>query len=221
MAYGGQSRLEKKYERFQRAIFGNIQKSDETHASYLARHEVQYEDLVSTGATREEMHAYILLRNSGLSADVKKKIIVEANGELQCTKVTSALQLLGSKFFGEVQQGSTKGLTRTKTYDANMSDELEPEQEGVFMSAEVPEEALYGILAAEGDEDALVIQQFEDAILDTLQSDPEIASCLNAYVDARKRLMDKAKGRGFWAPSKSKKGKENSKVDSKSHFRKP
>ena len=63
----GQSRLEKKYERFERAIFGTIQKADETHASYLARHEVQYEDLISMGATLEEMRAYILLRNSGLS----------------------------------------------------------------------------------------------------------------------------------------------------------
>ena len=60
----GQSRLEKKYERFERAIFGTVQKSDETHPSYLARHEVQYEDLMSMGATLEEMRAYILLRNS-------------------------------------------------------------------------------------------------------------------------------------------------------------
>ena len=34
-----------------------------------------------------------------------------------------------SKFLGEVPQGSTKGLTATKTYDANMIDELEPDQE--------------------------------------------------------------------------------------------
>ena len=95
----GQSRLEKKYERFERAIFGTVQKSDETHASYLARHEVQYEDLISMGATLEEMRAYILLRNSGLSADDKKKVIMDANGELEYTKVTAALQLLGSKFF--------------------------------------------------------------------------------------------------------------------------
>ena len=41
----------------------------------------------------------------------------------------------------------------------------------------------------------------------SLQSDPDVASCLNAYVDARKRLLDKAKGRGFWGPSKNNKGK--------------
>ena len=79
----GQSRLEKKYERFERAIFGTIQKADETHTSYLARHEVQYEDLIGMGATLEEMRAYILLRNSGLSAEDKKRIIIEAKGELE------------------------------------------------------------------------------------------------------------------------------------------
>ena len=61
----GQSKTEHKYERFERALFGTIQKSDETHTSYIARHEVQYEDLLSLGATLEEMRAYILLRNSG------------------------------------------------------------------------------------------------------------------------------------------------------------
>ena len=223
----GQSRLEKKYERFERAIFGTIQKADETHASYLARHEVQYEDLISMGATLEEMRAYILLRNSGLSADDKKKVIMDANGELEYTKVTAALQLLGSKFFGEVQQGSSKNQTRTKTYDANMIDEQEQDvddgDENVFLASEVSEETAFDIMMAEGDEDALVVQQFEDAILDSLQSDPDVASCLNAYVDARKRLLDKAKGRGFWGPSKNNKGKGKGKFKGgfRSQFRKP
>eukprot|EP00435_Cladocopium_sp_Y103_P069145 s990_g32.t1 len=183
----GQSRLEKKYERFERAIFGTIQKPDGTHASYLARHEVQYEDLLSMGATLTEMRAYILLRNSGLSSEDKKKIIVDANGELLYDKVTSALQLLGSKFFGEVQQGATKNPTRTKTYDANMVDESEHDvdepEDTVFYAAECSEEAVYDILIAEGDEDALVMSQFEDAIMETLQSDPE-AECPQRFKSA-------------------------------------
>ena len=32
----GQSKLETKYERFEKAIFGTVQKPDETHKSYLA-----------------------------------------------------------------------------------------------------------------------------------------------------------------------------------------
>ena len=61
---------------------------------------------------------------------------------------------------------------------------------------------------AEGDEDALVIQPFEDAVIESLQNDPEVAVCLNSYADARRRLQDKSKGRGFWAPRPGKsKGK--------------
>ena len=79
----GQSKLEKKYERFERAIFGTVQKTDETNMSYIARHEVQYEDMISLGATLEEMRAYILLRNSGLPAEDKNRVIIDAKGNLE------------------------------------------------------------------------------------------------------------------------------------------
>lgn len=68
----GQSKLETKYERFERALYGTVQKSDETHSSYLARHEIQFEELVNMGTTLEEMRAYVLVRNSGLLAEDKK-----------------------------------------------------------------------------------------------------------------------------------------------------
>ena len=71
---------------------------------------MQYEDLISMGATLEEMRAYILLRNSGLSADDKKKVIMDANGELEYTKLTVILQLLGSKFFWRGSTGFQQKL---------------------------------------------------------------------------------------------------------------
>ena len=42
-------------------------------------------------------------------------------------------------------------------------------------------------LLSEGDEDALIISQFEEALVDSLQNDPEVATCLNSYVEARKK----------------------------------
>ena len=207
----GQSKLEKKYERFERAIFGTVQKTDETNMSYIARHEVQYEDMISLGATLEEMRAYILLRNSGLPAEDKKRVIIDAKGNLEYKQVIETLQLLGSRFFGEVQTGSSKTGGRTKTYDVNYVDEGEgdhDEDEQVFMAHEMSEDAVMEAFLAEGDEDALVIQQFEDAVIESLQNDPEVAVCLNSYADARRRLQDKSKGRGFWAPRPGKsKGK--------------
>ena len=221
----GQSKLEKKYERFERAIFGTVQKTDETNMSYIARHEVQYEDMISLGATLEEMRAYILLRNSGLPAEDKKRVIIDAKGNLEYKQVIETLQLLGSRFFGEVQTGSSKIGGRTKTYDVNYVDEGEgdhDEDEQVFMAHEMSEDAIMESFLAEGDEDALVIQQFEDAVIESLQNDPEVAVCLNSYADARRRLQDKSKGRGFWAPRPGKsKGKGKFKGSFKNKFRKP
>ncbi len=114
----GQSSLEKRFERFERAIFSTIQRHDETHESYMARHEVQFEDLISQGVSLSDVRAYVLLRNSGLSADDKRRVIVDANGDLTYPKVTSALKLLGSRFFHEVQTGN-KQSSRNKTYDVN------------------------------------------------------------------------------------------------------
>lgn len=56
---------------------------------------------------------------------------------------------------------------------------------------------------AEGDEDALILQQFEEALIESLQGDPDIAACLNTYVEARRKLQDKARSRGFWNSGKS------------------
>lgn len=60
----GKSRLEDKFERFERAIYSTVQKGDETHESYLARHDHQFEELKSMKVSLDEFRAYILLRNS-------------------------------------------------------------------------------------------------------------------------------------------------------------
>ena len=206
----GQSKTEHKYERFERAIYSTIQKSDETYSSYVARHEVQYEDMLSLGATLEEMRAYILLRNSGLDPDDKKRIIVDAQGTLDYKKIVSAIQLLGSRFFGEVQSGGNKTNVRTKNYDVNYVDSSEEEAHHVDLeyqpASEPDEEQVIDVLLAEGDEDALVMQQFEEALIDSLQGDPDIAACLNTYVEARRKLQDKARSRGFWGGGKGHSG---------------
>ena len=207
-----QSTLENRFERFERAIFSTTQRHDETHESYLARHEVQFEDLLSQGVTSSDVRAYILLRNSGLSADDKRRVIVEANGDLTYPKVTTALKLLGSRFFQEVQTGS-KQSSRNKTYDINFTQDDndvdwstgETELHPIYHAA-VMEDYAYDILQNEGDEDAMVISQFEDQVLETLQNDPEVSSCFNVYLEARKRLSEKIKHRGFWTPSKGYKG---------------
>eukprot|EP00435_Cladocopium_sp_Y103_P074193 s963_g47.t1 len=224
----GQTRLETKYERFERALYGTVQKPDETHTSYLARHEVQFEELANMKATLEEFRAYILIRNSGLTSEDKKRIIVESAGNLDYDKVVASIKLLGSKFFGEVQAGmSAKTNPRSKTYDVNYVDDgdqlSEEADETAFVSVEASEDAGLEQLLSEGDEDALLIQQFEESLVDSLQSDAEIATCLNTYLEARKRITEKIKGRGFWSSKGSKgfKGRGKNKGGFRNQFRKP
>ena len=56
--------------------------------------------------------------------------------------------------------------------------------------------------AEDGDPDAIVRMQFGEGLVDTVQSDSDMAACINAYVEARKWLTTKAKGRGFLNPSR-------------------
>lgn len=114
----GRSNLEEKFERFERALYTTVQKTDESHESYLARHDYQFEELLQMGVGFEEVRAYVLLRNSGLGAEDKKRLIIDAGGNLEYKKIVPDLKLLGSKFFHEVQSGSRTNI-RTKTYDVN------------------------------------------------------------------------------------------------------
>ena len=53
-------------------------------------------------------------------------------------------------------------------------------------------------MVQEGDEDAALVTDFESAAADLLQSDDELASAYTAYADARRRLNEKVRARGFW-----------------------
>lgn len=205
----GKTTLEDKYERFEKAIYGISQKGDESNESYMARHEVVFEDMITQGASMEDMRAYILLRNSNMNSEDKKRVIVEAAGNLTYDAVTKAIRMLGSRFFQELQ-GQTKGV-KNKTYEINMTQDQEEEiyaGEETFPwleNSDLAEIAMDQLLT-EGDEDALTVQQFEDALLDTLQNDNEMSVFMTTYADARRRLADKAKSRGFWPVKGGKSG---------------
>ena len=178
----------------------------------------------------EEIRAYVLLRNSGLGAEDKKRLIVDSGEVLEYDSVVSSLKLLGSKFFQDVQ-GGAKFSTRSKVYDVmhTQEDEVDgswPESLGdgaeMALQMDVADDLPHlESLAEEGDQDALACLQFEEGLIDVLQSDRDTALCLNAYLDARKRLNDRNKNRGFWNPG-GKKGKGKGKGSNKGfRFRKP
>ena len=222
----GKSNLEEKFERFERAIYTTVQRADESHDSYMARHDFQFEELLQMGVSFADIRAYILLRNSGLGSEDKKKLIVDSHGNLEYQAIVSALKLLGSKFFHEVQAGS-KFPNRVKTYDVNaVFDEDSgsgfPEDDHVFMGETWDESE---IAYDDNDPDAIVCMQFEESLVDALQSDADLAACYNTYLDARKRINDRSRNRGFWGNSKGSmsqnKGKAKGKGKGQFRFRKP
>ena len=223
----GSTDFEEKYEYFEKALYGTIQRSDESHDSFLSRMESNFVELISRGTKLEEVQAYVLLRQSLLPPEDKKRTLVEHAGNLTYDPVARSFRLLGSKFFNDLHGG--RATLKTKVYEANVSEVLEADVfkatddsttdrayvahlENVPESDELDAETFEIFLAAE-DQDALVIQSFEQELEDFLQDIPEMHDAMVSYLEARSKLLEKKRSRGFW-PIRSKgfsKGKNKGK----------
>ena len=202
----GQTALEERYEFFERAIYEVQRKSDESHGSYLSRHDICFDELLSQGTTFEELRAYVLVRQSLLSSEDKKRIVIEHQGALSYEKVKASIQLLGSKFFGDLQ-GNQRSQAKSKVYDVHAAEEtyLKRSDKAIqpvhlASGSDDPEpdldEAFLDTMVAMAD--ALHIQGFEEELEMYFQETPEMHEALTSYVEARQRLLQKKKSRGFW-----------------------
>ena len=63
----------------------------------------------------------------------------------------------------------------------------------------------------EGDEDAALVADFESALNELAQDDGSLASAYTAYQEARRRLSEKFRNRGFWPTSRGGGGKSRGK----------
>ena len=205
----GSTELEERYEYFEKALYGTIQKSDESHDSYLSRMDANFVELISRGTTLEEVRAYVLLRQSTLLGDDKKRILLEHGGDLKYQPVVKSFRLLGSKFFSEFQSG--RSSQKTRVYDVNMTETMEG------MSSEAPEsyterafhaqsedydvdldQDFVDALVSQEDADAMVVASFEAELEEFLQDTPQMYEAMTTYVEARSKLLEKKKSRGFW-----------------------
>ena len=211
----GQIDLEQRYEYAEKALYKCQQKSDESADSYLARADIMWTELNSRKFQLSDLQAYVTLRGSTLTAEDKKRVLLDSDaankGSLTVEKVSSSIRMLGAGFFHEMTAGRRTG--KLKTYDqttlmAEDQEEMEPDQ--TAFSAETmddDEEAMVVALAQEGDEDASLVADFEAAASELLQNDDELAAAYNAYADARRRLNDKVRNRGFWPIGQKGRGK--------------
>lgn len=192
------------YDLFEKAFYKTLQKQDETTMSYVNRINVAFTE-VGEDTTVKQVKAFVLLRQSGLSAEDKKRVIAMADG-YDPTKMGNAMRALSTKV---LSQGE---VSRKKIYPINYVDE-DAEEINQLHDDEPDEESVMAALLEEGDESAMVVQEFEENIIQVCQDSPELAMAFSAYQDARARLRDKARNRGFWplrqggkAKGKSKKG---------------
>ena len=152
----------------------------------------------------------MLLRHSLLSSEDKRRVVVEANGVLDYKNTVKAVRLLGSRFFNDLQQknvhGNQKGPDRSKVYDVKNMAEEDNNEEIFLADEEFSEEDLVTYMAEQMDEDAIYIVEFEDHIIEALQ-ESDLAPIFTSYQEARQKLREKARSRGFWPPSKGREKK--------------
>ena len=197
--------LERQYELAERALFRCQQKGDETADSFLARADIMWSELYARNIALKDLQPYITLRGSQLSADDKKRVLLDVDaagtGKLSMEKVASSIRMLGAGFFHEMTgQRRQKG----KTYDQAIlaADSTDLDDGPTLLASEMPddvmEEEMIDTLAMEGDDDAVLVADFEAAATEVLQGDEDLAAACNAYTEARRRLSEKVKFRGFW-----------------------
>ena len=210
----GRVPLAKKYEEAEIALFHTQQHGDETNDSYLARADVNWSKLLAQKTTLADLQAFITLRGSGLTAEDKKKIILESETEGQLTVkcVAESIRMLGSVFFNDIT--GNKRTVKSKVYDqatlvAEASPDMDEPDPTFHAEDQMHEDEVLEIFLQEGDSDALLVHDFESALSETVQDDPELASAYSAYQIARHKLNEKARNRGFFPsrpfqPSQSK-----------------
>ena len=206
----GRIGLEQQYQDVENALYHTTQRADESHDSFLARADVLWSKAVSRKLSLSDLQAFVTLRGSLLSPEEKKRVILDADqsleGKLTVPRVREAIRLLGATFFAAMT--GQKTTARNKVYDATtMHVEHQDEvnvTDGMIATDDVgTEEDFIEALVMEGeDEDAVLVADFEALAADTIQEDSELAQAFNAYSDARRRLSEKFRNRGFWPTSK-------------------
>ena len=220
----GKTALAEKYEIVEKAIFQLQQISDESADSYLARSDVIWAKMLRKNLTLAELQSYVLLRGSKLREEDRRRVVTDSGGTLELAKVRAEVRSLGSKFFQQIT-GGARGK-EAKTYDVQAAEAMmaSAEDSPALVTndydnddlEQMTEEDMIAMMCEEQCEDGLLVTQFEEAIIDTLQGDAELAPAFNAYTEARKRLAERARNRGFWPVQSNSGGKSSGKHKSKS-----
>ena len=212
----GRIALERRFEDIEKALLQCSQVQDEAPDSYLARADVMWSKLKARKLDLEEVQAFVVLKGAALTAEDKKRVILDADssleGSLTYKRVAEAVRMLGAGFFQDLT-GSRKSA-KTKVYTQETLSLIAETQDGADQLENVnltvdDEDEAFETFLAEGDEDAAYIADYEAAITELVQNDPEVGTAYSVYTEARRRLSEKFKARGFFPMSAGPKGQSN------------
>ena len=122
---------------------------------------------------------------------------------MKLSRVAAAVRMLGSSFFQEYAFGKKDKTLKTYDHTAFVAEEHDDQHDDWSRyEDEWYEDEIDPNL--HDDEDSALIVQFENAVVDSVQEDHELAAFFSSYQEARKRLVEKTRSRGFWSNSKGK-----------------
>ena len=192
----------KTFELFEKVIYRTTQKHDKSTQSLVNRLDVAFEE-VGQDTTSKSVIAFVLLKQSSLTHEDKKKILTMTNGVFDKDAIANAMRSLSTSVL------SGPGAEKKRVYPTNYVDES-PEGEQVdptltdqtILAAQVDDEDIsfeqLDQLAKSGDADALTVQGFENELTELFQEVPDLHSALLSYQEARGRIIERKRNRGFW-----------------------
>ena len=160
------------FELFERAIYKTTQRPDESSLSFVNRLQVAFNELGST--TIDEMRAFLLLRQSALTSEDKKKVLTMTQGKMDKGLIEQSMRTLATSILS--------GEPKKKIYPVNyVKPEVKeiPENDSTVTAyytnvdeEDVDQESIEQ-WANQGDADALQVQAFEKDLEDLFQEIPD------------------------------------------------
>ena len=177
---------------------------------------------MTKGVTLQEIRARVLLRHSQLRPDDKRRVILEAKGDLRYAETVKAIKLPGSHFFHHFQGkgGGNAGRVmeqKSKVYGVHMTEADSADgahlANGQAGDEDMMDEDILRLFLESCDEDAICISEFEDAIVDAVQ-ESSLAPVF-AIIKRREPVSGEGKDQGYWPVStgKGSKGRGKGKRD--------
>ena len=194
-------------ELFDRAIYKIVQKPDESTQSYVNRLMVAFDE-VGPDTTLKSVIAFILLKQSSLNHEDKKKVLTMTNGVLEKTAIEGAMRSLSTNVL--TGSGAVEKIYPTNFVEPDETEFNKDINQTYAMSHEEDEELTYDTIeamASWGDADALTVQTFEKDLEELMQEVPDLHTALVSYHEARARINERKRNRGFWPAGQKGSGK--------------